>query len=92
MSAYSLRDGDSGGVDDEGRAFTMVACDHCSWKGKHIPRDQDASEIDLIGFMGPDFEVDKEDAVQPTWMCQSCYEAYQAINPLATPVCIQFMP
>lgn len=92
MSGYVLRDGDSGGIDEEGRAYVNIACDHCQWVGKHIPVDSDASEIDLIGFMGPDFEVDKEDAAAPSWYCQSCYEAYHVINPLATPVMVKVVP
>ena len=42
--------------------------------------------------MGPDFEVDKEDAAAPSWYCQSCYESYQMINPLATPVMVKVVP
>jgi hypothetical protein len=69
-----------------------IACEHCGWIGEHIPDDQEHSQIDLIGFMGPDFEVDQTDSAPPSWMCQSCYDSKQAINPLATPVCIQFVP
>jgi hypothetical protein len=88
MSGY-LHHGDSGGIDEEGRAFVNVACEHCHWIGKHIPSDSDASEIDLIGFMGPDMQVDPSDSTAPSWYCQSCYESYQMINPLATPVLLK---
>jgi hypothetical protein len=40
----------------------------------------------LVGFMAEDIK----DSVAPKWMCQSCYEAFQAINPDAEPIMFQF--
>lgn len=60
-------------------------CDICGIGGEHIPDDPYNSEIDLIGFM----MENSEDSVAPKWMCQSCYEAFQSINPEATAVNIK---
>lgn len=60
-------------------------CELCGITGNHSP-DVEKSEIDLIGFLAEDIKK----SVVPKWMCQNCYDAYQAINPEAEPILIQF--
>ena len=60
-------------------------CEICGVVGEHL-HDPNESEIDLIGFMMEDITK----SVAPKWMCQNCYDAFQAINPTATPILIQF--
>lgn len=60
-------------------------CETCGAVGEHL-QDVEKSEIDLVGFMATDIT----ESVAPKWFCQNCYEAYQAINPEAEPILIQF--
>jgi hypothetical protein len=66
--------------------IVRIPCEVCGWIGSHLPDDQFNSEIDLIGFCNLNAPVNAPDESAPRWMCQSCYDGIQAINPDATPL------